>query len=64
MMHANFTDWLLVLFPVRCKAEGRKLVSKPIERFAYYPIAGTCFAVIQTNEDRPNANFISKKGLV
>jgi L-fucose mutarotase len=46
------------------KAEGRKLVSKPIERFAYYPIAKSCFAVIQTNEDRPYANFILKKGVI
>jgi L-fucose mutarotase len=46
------------------KAEGRKLVSKPIERFAYYPIAKSCFAIIQTNEDRPYANFILKKGVV
>jgi L-fucose mutarotase len=46
------------------KAEGRKLISKPIERFAYYPIAESCFAIIQTNEDRPYANFILKKGVV
>jgi L-fucose mutarotase len=46
------------------KAEGRKLTSKPIERFAYYPVAKSCFAVIQTNEDRPYANFILKKGVV
>jgi L-fucose mutarotase len=45
-------------------AEGRIIVSKPIERFAYYPIAEACFAVIQTAETRPYANFILKKGVV
>jgi L-fucose mutarotase len=45
-------------------AEGRPIISKPIERFAYYPIAEASFAVIQTAETRPYANFILKKGVV
>ena len=49
---------------VCCIAEGRNIVSKPIERFAYYPIAEACFAIIQTAEARPYANFILKKGVV
>jgi L-fucose mutarotase len=47
-----------------CRTEGRKLVSKPIERFAYYPLAEKCMAVVQTSEDRPYGNFILKKGVV
>jgi L-fucose mutarotase len=68
----NATDaiaGILSLLPldglVDCReVEGRNIVSKPIERFAYYPIAQSCFAVIQTSEDRPYANFILKKGVV
>jgi L-fucose mutarotase len=45
-------------------AEGRPILSRPIERFAYYPIAEATFAVIQTAETRPYANFILKKGVV
>lgn len=47
-----------------CASEGRNIVLKPVERFAYYPIAEACFAVIQTSETRPYANFILKKGVV
>jgi L-fucose mutarotase len=46
------------------KAEGRTIISKPIERFAYYPLAEACFAVVQTAEARPYANFILKKGVI
>ena len=46
------------------KAEGRVIVSKPIERCTYYPIAEACFAVVQTAEARPYANFILKKGVI
>lgn len=45
-------------------AEGRTITSTAIERFAYYPIAEACFAVIQTAETRPYANFILKKGVI
>jgi L-fucose mutarotase len=46
------------------RIEGRKLVSRPIERFAYYPLAECCIALIQTAETRPYGNFILKKGVV
>ena len=46
------------------KFEQRSIISKPIERMAYYPLAMACFAVVQTGEDRPYANFILKKGVV
>jgi L-fucose mutarotase len=46
------------------KSEGRDIGSKPIERFAYYPLAESCVAVVQTNETRPYGNFILKKGVV
>jgi L-fucose mutarotase len=46
------------------KSENRVLASRPIERFAYYPAAEACMAVVQTGEARPYANFILKKGVV
>ncbi len=46
------------------KAERKIIVSRPIERLAYYPLAISCFAIVQTGEDRPYANFILKKGVV
>jgi len=46
------------------EAEGRPILSQPVERFAYYPIAMRAFAVIQTAESRPYGNFILKKGVV
>nr|WP_244471874.1 RbsD/FucU domain-containing protein [Rhizobium phaseoli] len=45
-------------------AEKRSITSRPIERFAYYPMAESCFAVVQTGEIRPYGNFILKKGVV
>ena len=46
------------------QAEGRAIVSQPVERFADYPIAMRAFAVIQTAESRPYGNFILKKGVI
>jgi L-fucose mutarotase len=46
------------------RIEGRALMSKPVERFAYYPLAECCFALVQTAEARPYGNFILKKGVV
>lgn len=37
---------------------------EPIERFAFYEEAKSCFAVIQTMERRPYGNVILKKGCV
>jgi L-fucose mutarotase len=45
-------------------AEGRPIKSLAIERFAFYPHAESCFAVVQTAESRPYANFILRKGVV
>lgn len=36
----------------------------PIERFAFYEEARTCFAVVQTLERRPYGNVILHKGVV
>jgi len=44
--------------------EGRPLSSRPIERFAFYPHAESCYAVVQTGERRPYANFIVQKGVI
>ena len=46
------------------QSEGREIASRAIERFAFYPCAEACFAVVQTAEARPYANFILKKGVV
>lgn len=46
------------------RVEGRPITSTAIERFAYYPIAEAAFAVLQTAEKRPYANFILKKGVL
>ncbi|MGR9060744.1 RbsD/FucU family protein (plasmid) [Rhizobium leguminosarum] len=46
------------------EAEVRKIESRPVERFAYYPIAMRSFAVVQTAESRAYGNFILKKGVV
>ncbi len=46
------------------RAENRSIKSQPVERMAYYPIAMAGFAVVQTSEQRPYANFILKKGVV
>jgi L-fucose mutarotase len=71
LSHMEAADQPGKLLPVHSDVESicsaaaaRKLVSNPIERFAYYPLAKSCFAVIQTSEDRPYANFILKKGVV
>ncbi|MDR3372455.1 MAG: RbsD/FucU domain-containing protein [Ancalomicrobiaceae bacterium] len=47
-----------------CLAEGRAINSRAVERAAYYPLAEASFAVVQTAEARPYANFILKKGVV
>jgi L-fucose mutarotase len=49
---------------VSSKMEGLPIAGQPIERFAFYPIAMASFAVIQTSEARPYANFILKKGVL
>jgi L-fucose mutarotase len=36
----------------------------PIERFAFYEEARTCFAVVQTLERRPYGNVVLQKGVV
>jgi L-fucose mutarotase len=71
LMHMEATDAPGELLEVHrdviaecSQAEGRLIVSQPVERFAYYPIAMRAFAVIQTAESRPYGNFILKKGVV
>jgi L-fucose mutarotase len=43
---------------------GSGVAIEPIERFAFYKEATTCFAVIQTMERRPYGNVILIKGCV
>ncbi|RWX17904.1 fucose dissimilation pathway protein FucU [Rhizobium hidalgonense] len=71
LMHMEDPDQAGILLPVHsdvellCStAEQRGIKSEPVERFAYYPIAEACFAVVQTGETRPYGNFILKKGVV
>lgn len=49
---------------IATRAEGRRITSEPIERMAFYEAAMTSFAVLQTAETRPYANFILKKGVI
>lgn len=37
---------------------------QPLERFAFYDRAATCFAVVQTGERRLYGNIILKKGII
>lgn len=37
---------------------------QPLERFAFYEEAKTCFAVVQTHERRPYGNVLLRKGVV
>ena len=36
----------------------------PLERFEFYVAARSSFAVVQTSERRPYANFLLRKGVV
>ena len=62
--HAKLLDVHSEVIDVCSRIEGRPISSIAIERFAYYPIAEAAFAVVQTAETRPYANFILKKGVV
>jgi len=71
LMHLEDPDQTGIMLPVHADvellcstAEKRSITSRPIERFAYYPLAEACFAVVQTGEIRPYGNFILKKGVV
>lgn len=39
-------------------------VLAPVDRFAFYEAAGTCFAIVQTAERRPYGNVILTKGVI
>ncbi|MCB1491001.1 MAG: hypothetical protein KDJ77_04245 [Rhodobiaceae bacterium] len=45
-------------------AEGRPVTVGSIERQAFYGEAKKAYAVVQTSETRPYANFIIKKGII
>jgi L-fucose mutarotase len=36
----------------------------PVDRFEFYNVARTCFAVVQTSERRPYGNIILQKGVI
>ena len=71
LIHMGPTEDVETLLPVHrevelvCqRAEARRIESLAIERFAFYPHAESCFAVVQTADSRPYANFILRKGVV
>ena len=71
LVHMGPSDDVETLLPVHseveriCRtSEGRKVNSRAVERFAFYPCAEACFAAVQINESRPYANFILHKGVV
>jgi L-fucose mutarotase len=47
---------------IRAHSPGVRIC--PVERFAFYEQARTCFAVVQTLERRPYANVILQKGVI
>jgi L-fucose mutarotase len=47
---------------ITAHAKGVKMT--PIERFAFYEAARTCYAVVQTMERRPYGNVILQKGVI
>jgi L-fucose mutarotase len=46
------------------RAEGRPVTIEPLERFAFYEAAKTCFAVIRTSDPGPYGCFIIRKGVI
>jgi L-fucose mutarotase len=46
------------------RAEGRPRALPPIERFAFYDLARTAYAVIQTGERRFYGCFMLRKGVI
>ncbi|MBY5399888.1 MULTISPECIES: RbsD/FucU family protein [Rhizobium] len=71
LMHMEDPDQAGTMLPVHADVEllcstveKRSIKSRSIERFAYYPLAESCFAVVHTGETRPYGNFILKKGVV
>jgi L-fucose mutarotase len=43
---------------------GNAVEVTPVERFAFYEVAKTCYAVVQTMERRPYGNVILQKGVI
>lgn len=47
-----------------CDAGGNAAQCEPVERFAFYERIQNAYAIIQTGEMQPYANFIFKKGVI
>lgn len=47
-----------------CESVERGVHIRPVERFAFYEEAKTCFAVVQTLERRPYGNIVLQKGVI
>lgn len=47
-----------------CANDGQANQCEPVERFAFYERIKTAYAIIQTSEMQPYANFIFKKGVI
>ncbi|WP_246731794.1 RbsD/FucU family protein [Methylocapsa sp. S129] len=62
--HTRLLDVHREVIAACSRAEGRPIRSNAVERAAFYPIAKASFAIIQTAETRPYANFILKKGAI
>ena len=45
-------------------AQGRPVRVEPVERSAFYALAGGAFAVVQTTDPRPFSCFLLTKGVV
>ena len=61
-VQSQVTD--VVFESIGADARDEILGVRPLTRFRFYDEAKTCFAVIQTSERRPYANFIFTKGAI
>ena len=53
-----------VLAALHDSGDARPEQCEAIERFAFYARVGTAFAIVQTAEMQPYANFVFKKGVI
>jgi L-fucose mutarotase len=53
-----------VIADMGASGTGRAEQCEPLERFAFYDRAARAYAIVQTGEMQPWANFLFKKGVI
>lgn len=53
-----------VIGAIVLRGEARSEQCEAIERFAFYERVKQCYAIVQTGEMQPYANFVFKKGVI